>query len=340
MKLSILLAFLSATLCAQQADVTIKKNITQIAFGSCSEQELTNRQLWDEVNFMEPDLWIWLGDNIYGDTEDMQVMRQKYDLQKRHPGYQKLIANTEIIGTWDDHDYGVNDGGKEYPKKKESKEELLRFLETDEDHPVRKRSGVYQSYSYQSNSGTVKVILLDTRTFRDSLIWKRPTPGNKEAQINATGDILGESQWKWLKDQLTEDVDLVILASSIQVIPTEHVFEKWSNFPVARKRLLDLVSTTQKPILILSGDRHLSEVSRLEVASSPYPIYEFTSSSLSSPSASFDFEPNQFREKNIVFPANFAHLDIVWKENYISCEVNYFGEDNKVLQTHMISYKR
>jgi alkaline phosphatase D len=101
--------------------------LTRIAFGSCSRNEL--KQLWPDVVAQDPQLWIWGGDNIYGDSHDASVLRKKYDAQKRDPGYQMLLKTCPVIGTWDDHDYGVNDGGKYFSKKEESKTELLRFLD-------------------------------------------------------------------------------------------------------------------------------------------------------------------------------------------------------------------
>ena len=104
----------------------------------------------------------------------MNQRRKDYDLQKSHPDYQQLLKQTEVIGIWDDHDFGLNDGGREYPMKDESKEELFRFLDVPDDHPARERKGAYQSYTYTSSLGTLKIILLDARYFRDSLKWNNP----------------------------------------------------------------------------------------------------------------------------------------------------------------------
>ncbi|WP_425390936.1 alkaline phosphatase D family protein [Ekhidna sp.] len=336
--LIILFLGLPSLVLGQQADVVVAKNISQVAFGSCSKQDQPDKQLWKEINHMEPDLWIWLGDNIYGDTDDMRVMRSKYDKQKSHKGYQQLLENTEVLGIWDDHDYGGNDGGKEYPKKDESKEELFRFLDIADDHPGRGRKGAYQSYVFESNK-RIKVILLDTRYFRDSLKWNWPSPGKKEAIINPTGEILGEEQWKWFEQQLSEpDIDLFIICSGIQIIPKEHVFEKWANFPRDRERFLKTITPVESPLILLSGDRHMSEVSRIELDNRKHPIYEFTSSSLTSPWGMERDEPNQFREKNIIYKPNFAHLDISWSGNILNLELNYFGKGSEVLQTHLMRY--
>ena len=318
---------------AQEADQPLQGSISKIAFGSCSHQSKVDQQLWQEVNATQPDLWVWLGDNIYGDTEDMKVMRQKYDLQKSNTEYQTLLENTQVVGIWDDHDFGVNDGGKEYPMKDESKDELFAFLDVPADHPAYQRKGAYQSYSFMSGDQKVKIILLDTRYFRDSLAkdqrnWNIP---------NATGEILGEAQWKWFEQQLSDSsVDCYLIASGIQVIPTEHRFEKWANFPNEIDRLNDVLSRLDKPAIILSGDRHISEVSQTQVEGYPFPLYELTSSSLTNPWGEPRDEPNPFREKSIVYDVNFAVLELVFNDRLPSFKLSYVGKDNNVLQTHTI----
>ena len=335
-----LLFALPILLSAQKADITINKDIIRVAFGSCSRQDQTENQLWNEVINTNPDLWIWLGDNIYGDSEDMRVMREKYDLQKSHPDYQKLKASTDIIGIWDDHDFGVNDGGKEYLMKDQSREELFVFLDVDKNHPARKRKGAYQSYSYRSSLGNVKVILLDTRYFRDSLQWNNPGTREKESIVNQTGDILGDKQWKWLEMQLSEEgVDLFILASGIQVIPEQHRWEKWANFPQARTRLFNLIASTAKtPLVLLSGDRHLSEVSKLELSGYPYPLYEITSSSLNSPSDP-EKEENHYRIGDKIHQQNFAAMTIIWIARNPVIRLKYYGKSGKQLSDLSIQFK-
>ncbi|WP_462248584.1 alkaline phosphatase D family protein [Ekhidna sp.] len=324
---------------AQQADVTVEKEINRIAFGSCSKQNQPDDQLWKEVIDTNPNLWIWLGDNIYGDSEDVNVLNQKYDLQKSHPDYQLLIEDTEIIGIWDDHDFGVNDGGKEFPAKDDSKKALFNFLDIDQNHPAQTRKGAYQSYTYKGSDGNVKVILLDVRYFRDELNWQNPGTRDKVSIVNPSGDILGEDQWSWFQNQLTdESIDLFIVASGIQVIPSQHRWEKWANFPSAREKLFTTLESVDAPIILLSGDRHLSEVSKIELDNYKYPLYEFTSSSLTSPS-SIEKEENEHMIKEKIYETNFASLSIRWKSKVPQLTLQYYGKEGKKLQQHKISYK-
>jgi alkaline phosphatase D len=304
---------------------------TVIAFGSCSKQYNPN-QRWIDILKNDPDIWIWLGDNIYGDTHDMEFMSEKYAHQKADPGYQLLLkSGTSIIGTWDDHDYGVNDGGKNYSKKDESKELFIDFLDIPEDNPIRDHEGVYQSYEYSFNDHLLKIILLDTRYFRDTIERNFMT----RAYIpNMEGDILGEKQWLWLENEINESsADLILLGSSIQVIPEEQIYEKWENFPTARKRLFALLERyPDKRVVILSGDRHIAEISKIILDDLNYPLYDFTSSGLTHTWQREDEEQNKYRTSDFIIDLNFGVILIDWEEDKkhkITFQIR--GEENSIL---------
>ena len=188
--------------------------LTTITLGSCNKQDL-DQKIWGEIDNEESDLWIWLGDNIYGDSEDMEVLKNKYLQQKYNPSYRAFREKTPIIGIWDDHDYGVNDGDKNYVKKEESQGLMLDFLDVPLNAPVRTQVGGFQSYSFGTPGKTVKVILLDARYFRDEL--ERNATGYQRYKPNAEGDILGEAQWTWLEEELTNSgAQVHFIASGVQ----------------------------------------------------------------------------------------------------------------------------
>lgn len=299
---------------------------------------MVDDQLWKEVNSLKPDIWIWLGDNIYGDTEDMEVMRSHYDLQKSHPDYQQLLTQTEVIGIWDDHDFGANNAGKEYPAKDASKIESFKFLDVPQDHPAWNRKAAYQSYTYKNDDKSIKVILLDTRYYRDELKWKYPGTMRQTSLKNEDGEVLGKSQWVWLEEQLADTtVDLFLLGTGIQLIPYQHQWEKWSNFPKERNRLLKTLAKLEVPLIVISGDRHLSEVSKMDLEGCRFPLYEFTSSSLTSP-ASKKKDLNEFRVDELIYETNFATMEIQWTGQTPKIQVTYSGKENEVYQQHFIDY--
>ena len=69
---------------------------SRIAFGSCSDHAKPQPILRHVVN-AKPDLFVYLGDNIYGDTEDMAVLKQKYGQLGGKPEFQALRAAMPIL---------------------------------------------------------------------------------------------------------------------------------------------------------------------------------------------------------------------------------------------------
>lgn len=279
-------------------------SISVLAFGSCNKMDKP-QTMFSEIAANKPDVFIWLGDIIYADTNNMTALAAHYRRLKVNPEYKKLREKSQIIGIYDDHDYGANNAGKGLPNKAASKKCLLDFLDVPKNALVRKREGAYQSYLFGKGQQRIKIIVLDTRYFRDTLISRIP---------NLDGDILGEAQWQWLERELRNSpANLNILCSSIQVIADDHRHDKWGNFPNARKRLLTMISHVRpKNLLILSGDRHMAEISKLDLQGLSYPLYDFTSSGLTH-MRSGSSETNHFREGKLVIQRNFGLLKIRWE---------------------------
>lgn len=224
-------------------EVDFSRPLQTIALGSCNRQDLP-QTIWPVISQNNPDIWIWLGDNIYADTEDMEEMRGMYLQQKYDAAYAAFRNTTPVFGIWDDHDYGVNDGGKEFAQKTASRDLMLDFLDVPADADVRQREGGYQSYTFGPEGKQVKLILLDARYFRDEL-KENPDKTTRYLQ-NPTGDILGQVQWEWLRAELAgSTAEVHLIGSGIQMLAEEQIFEKWANFPMARKRLLDLLAELQ-----------------------------------------------------------------------------------------------
>lgn len=283
--------------------------IQTICFGSCNKQ-WEDQSYWKTIAQENPDLWIWMGDIIYSDTEDMMQLENQYNIQKKHKEYQKFTDSTMVVGVWDDHDYGVNDGGREYPKREESRDLLFDFLEIQKGNPAWNRQGAYQVYEFGPAGKKVKVFLLDGRYFKDPL--SQDEFSEQRYLQNIEGTYLGEDQWTWLEKELFKSkAKLNLIISGVQVIPTQQYFEKWSNFPKERQRLFDLIAKSgiEKPI-ILSGDRHIAEVSRIEIDSAMM-LYEVTSSGLTHSYEKAD-EENEYRISPLIVSKNYGKINLSW----------------------------
>lgn len=297
----------------------IKSLPSRIGFGSCSNQDRPQPVL-DHVSRRNPELFIYLGDNIYGDTDDMGVLRAKYAKLAARPEFRRLRAKTPLIATWDDHDYGTNDGGEEYAEKAESREIFLDFWRVPKDSPQRQHPGVYHSYLFTDGKKRMQVILLDTRSFRSPLVrafspsWKNdylPDPDPKKT-------ILGAEQWKWLEKELRVPADLRVIGSSIQFGHEYNGWESWTNFPSELRRMIDLIKSTRaNGVVFISGDVHWGEMSMLDLSKFSdrkgyYPIYDVTSSGINQ---DWDhIEPNRNRVGQAVAEHNYGWLEMDWTQ--------------------------
>ena len=313
--------------------------LTRIAFGSCATQERP-QPIWDAVLASRPQRLLLLGDNIYADTRDMDVMRRKYAKLAAMPGFRKLRESCPILATWDDHDLGANDAGSDYPRKDESQKIFLDFFGDLPDSPRRKRPGVYDAHVFGPEGKRVQIIMLDTRYFRSSPLKKGLRAligqGPYVADPDPSRTILGEDQWRWLAEQLRVPADIRLLVSSIQVVAEDHGWEKWMNFPHERERLLKLLRETgAEGLIILSGDRHLAELSMMEDAGVGYPIYDLTASGFNQAARAWrPLEPNRHRVATMNWGDHFGFIAIDWDrpDPRISLQIRDVDGDVRIQQ--------
>lgn len=309
----------------------------RIAFGSCNKSDVENL-LWDDIADANPDIWIWGGDNVYADTDDMAEFKKEYHAQNDVRGYKKLKRSVPIIGTWDDHDYGLNDGGEAFEAKKGSQQQFLDFMGVAKDSPRRFQEGVYITHDFNLPFGLIKVIVLDTRYFRTSLTPDTETAKRTKPNDYGQGTVLGKAQWAWLEDTLkSSKANFNVIVSSIQFLSNEHGFECWGNFPHEVDKLKKLIADSRaQGVLILSGDRHISEFSKTSIEALDYPIIDFTSSGLTHAYSQFSGEPNPFRIGPVISKESFGVLEF----NFLTNSVDFLivGDEGVVLSKLEQSY--
>lgn len=283
--------------------------VQRVAFGSCNNSTQP-APVWDAVVKADPDVWLWLGDTVYADdprppgktlAERTRVVLDRlpdlYARQRALPAYQRLMSRARIMGTWDDHDYGLNDMGADFPGRAEAQQHFFDFYGEPKDSPRRTRPGVYSSIILGPPGRRVQIVILDTRSFRSPLEEGdfprhqrvEGRPGNYRPTTDPTTTLLGAEQWAWLERTLGQPAEVRLIVSSIQVIADDHRFEKWGNFPHERRRLFQFIHDHRiGGVILLSGDRHTGELSCLDPLREPdgssidpgYPVFDLTSSAL------------------------------------------------------------
>ena len=297
----------------------------KIGLGSCLDQDYP-QPIWQSIKKEDLNYFIFLGDNVYGDTRygSLRKMKSAYDKQKKV--LPDFLNDISIFSIWDDHDFGINDGGADYRFKRRAQELYLDFWEITKDDDRSNREGIYFSKNEIFFDKKFKFIFLDTRFFRSKLKGKK---SNYIENIEPDATILGNAQWTWLENELKSDFDFLFIFSSIQIIAKDHRFEKWSNFPNERAKLFELLEQFNDKTILFSGDRHRAGIYRKN------GIIEVTSSSMNKPGSSFN-ETDSYLIGKTYPQENYGVLEIL--ENTI--HINIKDIKGKTLNSIEKSYKK
>lgn len=311
--------------------------ITKIAFGSCINEERA-MPIWNSILKKNPDLFLFTGDNVYADNNRGQWVNKPdpaefdfaYNTLAKNADFSNFAKKVPMMAIFDDHDYGKNDAGKEYPLKDVAKQKMLDFFRVPASAPVRKHEGAYDSKIFGPEGKKVQIIMLDTRTFRSALTKTddRGKPG-KERYLPSQDpkqDMLGAKQWKWLQAELTKPADIRLVVTGIQLIADTHGWEAWSTMPKQRQKLYDMINTVETgSVFVISGDRHVGGLYRKNDGMKK-PLYEITSSSMNfsfNPSKDITSEWDKKHQIGTLYgPENYGLIEINWDEKLIALKVN------------------
>jgi alkaline phosphatase D len=302
----------------------VEAEVSRIAFGSCAFQ-WAEQPIFGAVVEASPDVYISLGDAIYGDFDGERTfevtpesLRSEWCKLAASRDWKYLRSNVPIVATWDNHDYGHHSAGAEFPLKEVSKDIFLDFFGEPASSERRRRPGLYTASIHGPEGRRVQIVLLDTRTFKSPpVLAERPegaggSLGKYAPNMAPAATLLGEAQWSWLGEQLSRPAELRLLCSSTQVIPDEKGMDEWGNYPLERGRLFDLVAETgASGVMLLSGNVHFAEISATDEG--PYRIVEFTSSGLTHVNEEYPKAPNRYRVAGPFVELNFGLVEIDWE---------------------------
>ncbi|MCR9206261.1 MAG: alkaline phosphatase family protein, partial [Halobacteriovoraceae bacterium] len=279
----------------------------KFCFGSCHFQGRPQDH-WKTIAKRKPDLWLWLGYNIYGDTRDINLLEQKYSLVTEGP-YGDFRKQIPLYGIWDDHDFGEDGANREYPHKEASQKLHLDFLGVDDFDPRRQQKGIY--HTREEAGGRIKFYFLDTRYF------KSPEKGEDQ-------DLLGEDQWRWLEKEIDYSrADVNIFVTPIGFLLNRlFVTEDWAEYPREKQRLLDKInSASLSGVFFMSGDKHFGAFIKRGYESNGKKVdfHEFQSSGLTHTAGKsvLRLVGKFYGKKNCVLERNFAEAQIYFEQDAI-----------------------
>jgi alkaline phosphatase D len=286
-------------------------------------------EIFESVRAQHPDMMLWLGDAVYLNPEDWgsrEGIFRRYASYRAHPALQPLLASAHHYATWDDHDYGPNDGNKSYPLKAESRAAFSEFW-ANPSYGLPELPGVFGQFSWSD----VDVFLLDNRTYRSA--------GNAPPAHNS---YLGDAQLAWLLDALSVSrAPFKLIASGSQVISPYNRFESYAQHPDELARLLRGIKERKiEGVVFLSGDRHHAELNVLRDDPQFYPLYDFTSSPLTSrPASSSDDElgsPRRVPGTFVKGQRNFGVLRVQGETGQRTLTMEARGVKGELLWSHTI----
>jgi alkaline phosphatase D len=293
------------------------ETITRIAIGSCALQ-WDEQLIWDAVIAAEPDLFLYVGDAIYGDFDGEKV----YDVSR------------ESL-------YGRAEGGAEFALKDMSKRIFLDFFGYPAEARVRDHSGIYHAKVFGPAGRRVQIIMLDTRYNKGPYVLaERPegaggSLGKFAPQTDTTVTLLGEEQWTWLEQQLREPAEVRFVVSSTQIVADQKGMDEWGNYPHERRRLFDLIeSTDANGVVLLSGNVHYTEVSQTDEG--PYLLTDFTASGLTHVNQGYADAANRYRVAGPYVDRNVGLVEIDWEEGP-TMTLRAIGSDGQTHLDHVLA---
>lgn len=237
--------------------------VSNFSFGSCYNSWSSKRMdAFKYIKKLNPELFIWMGDAAYLDSIPRSIVNSiypytfynkeyfisRFNVTYNNKDYKIMRETTPVIGVWDDHDYGQNDGNAAYEKKEEVKQLYLDLLEEPLDSRRRNnKDSIDAAYSFGEGVKSYKVILLDTRY-------------NKDRYFTKDKEMISEQQWEFLENELKSNETFTFIVSGTQILPiTRLVTECW--FDKSRERLFELIGKLKKSgVVLLSGDVHFGEM--------------------------------------------------------------------------------
>lgn len=243
----------------------------RVAFGSCCRiQYDADQPIWNAVRGLEPDLFFWLGDNIYGDSDDPAVLTDLYSRGRVVERLTPLLRSTPQLAIWDDHDFGYNDSDGRHPRKQEALKVFKNFW-ANPSYGEPDSPGVYFRHSH----GGVDFFFLDGRYNRDPIT--KPD--------NAAKSMLGTRQKRWLKAALsasTAPFKVLVSGGGWSSAENEKGGDSWATYMTERNEIFDHIRDHDiGGVFCISGDSHMGELNCIpRSAAGGYDIYDMCSSPL------------------------------------------------------------
>lgn len=286
-----------------------------------------NYPIFDSIAAQQPDMMLWLGDNIYlreVDYSSAEGIALRYQHARRLPEMQHLLSACPNYAIWDDHDFGPNDSNSSYPLKDAALEAFKTYW-ANPAYGTASTEGIFTSFAV----GDIDFFLLDNRYHK--------TPADLKGMGEPT--LLGEEQLKWFIAALkSSKAPFKMVALGGQFLNTHVGFENYSTYAAERQKIIDLIELNDiKNVVFLTGDRHCGELSMLTLKNG-HVIYDLTTSPLTSRSYDIGKENNTLRLDGTLVPTqHYALLDFAGPLKARTLTITIKDHEGKIHYSRTIS---
>lgn len=282
-------------------------------------------QILDQIVKQQPTGMLWLGDYIYlrpADWWSRSGYVDRYTQKRSMPELQELLAACPHYAIWDDHDYGPNDANGSWPMR-ETALDVFKLFWTNHSYGYEDVPGIMSAFMLED----VPVIMLDNRYNRTEQMEQGHEQILGKAQIDRLINLLKFSKTTYK-----------LVAVGGQVLNTARLYENQANYEIERDYLLRRIYEEGiTGVIFLTGDRHHSEVMRLEDANG-VRIWEFTTSPLTSGTHDDPNEVNDNRvDGSLIVERNFSILKVSGERGERVLEISFFNKDGKNIYSYQIT---
>jgi alkaline phosphatase D len=255
----------------------LNKVSLKFALCSCMKDNFHEPAIWKNMVLEKPDILFFVGDAVYADkgstgkhgADPAHLWKKFCDARNTLEIYysHQLIP---ILATWDDHDFGLNDGNcRDYPYVKESQWNFLQFFAQEESHCrlLKRGPGVSSAFQFRDQL----FLLMDNRTFREK-------NGSTDRYAH-----WGKDQELWMLDLMRQNSGSTWIMTGSQVFPSLPLKASLSRDHKAQYAgVMRELKTIPSKAIFVSGDVHYTEISLVDPQDIGYRTYELTSSSVHS----------------------------------------------------------
>lgn len=227
----------------------------RVVMSSCVDlSKGNNHAAWDILRNSNPDLHLLVGDNAYVDSSNTKMHWKKHLDVRDVTTIEKAYKSIPSYSTWDDHDYGKNNGGAEYSGKANALK-MWKYLWPNPEMGLDGTPGVFYKFSWAD----VEFFVIDARYHRDTT-------------------LLGSAQATWLHNSLKQsNATFKVIVGGCRWDDDDG----WGDFANSRRNLLNVINDNKiNGVFYISGDLHKSKFEQHNEDRIDYPLVELVSSGI------------------------------------------------------------